>query len=166
MTDDMLRAVAKNGGVVMINYHAAFLSEEFRVASEKKSGSVVASMAALSKKCGGDEACTTMEGERIRDVVPDPRGRYVYLLGRRVHVFDKNGETELRTLDVDDPMAIAASANGSMLAVLATEDFGSTEATVVALYDTTSFAELARDPLQTEKTIEAAMFAAKDRSRR
>ena len=41
MTDDMLRAVAKNGGVVMINYHAAFLSEEFRVASEKKSGNVV-----------------------------------------------------------------------------------------------------------------------------
>src|SRR5215470_10864905 len=41
MTDDMLRALAKNGGVVMINYHAAFLSEEFRVASEKKSGTVV-----------------------------------------------------------------------------------------------------------------------------
>jgi hypothetical protein len=34
----------------------------------------------------------------------------------------------------------------------------------VALFDTTSFAELARDPLQTEKTIEAAMFAAGDRS--
>jgi membrane dipeptidase len=65
MTDDMLRALAKNGGVVMINYHAAFLSEEFRVASEKKSGNVVASMAAMSKKCGGNEACTTMEGERI-----------------------------------------------------------------------------------------------------
>jgi membrane dipeptidase len=65
MTDDMLRALAKNGGVVMINYHAAFLSEEFRVASEKRSGNVVASMAALSKKCGGNEACTTMEGERI-----------------------------------------------------------------------------------------------------
>jgi membrane dipeptidase len=65
MTDDMLRAVAKNGGVVMINYHAAFLSEEFRVASEKRSGTVVASMAALSKKCGGNEACTTMEGERL-----------------------------------------------------------------------------------------------------
>jgi len=65
MTDDMLRAVAKNGGVVMINYHAAFLSEEFRVASEKKSGDVVTSMAAMSKKCGGNEACTTMESERI-----------------------------------------------------------------------------------------------------
>jgi membrane dipeptidase len=61
----MLRAVAKNGGVVMINYHAAFLSEEFRVASEKKRGNVVQSMAAMSKKCGGNEACTTMESERM-----------------------------------------------------------------------------------------------------
>jgi len=65
MTDEMLRALAKNGGVVMINYHAAFLSEEFRVASEKQSGNVVAEMAALSKKCGGNESCTTLEGERL-----------------------------------------------------------------------------------------------------
>ena len=65
MTDEMLRALARNGGVVMINYHAAFLSEEFRVASEKQSGDVVAEMAALSKKCGGNEACTTLEGERL-----------------------------------------------------------------------------------------------------
>ncbi len=64
MTDDMLRALAKNGGVVMINYHAAFLSEEFRVASEKRSGDVVTSNAAMAKKCGGNEACATMESER------------------------------------------------------------------------------------------------------
>jgi membrane dipeptidase len=65
MTDDMMRALARNGGVMMINYHAAFLSEEFRVASEKKSGTVVEAMAAMSKKCGGDEACSTLESERI-----------------------------------------------------------------------------------------------------
>ena len=65
MTDDMLRALAKNGGVVMINYHAAFLSEPFRAASEKRSGNLVAAMAAMSKKCGGNEACTTLEGERL-----------------------------------------------------------------------------------------------------
>ena len=65
MTDDMLRALAKNGGVVMINYHAGFLSEEFRVASEKKSGNVVTKLSAMSKKCGGNEACTTLESERI-----------------------------------------------------------------------------------------------------
>ena len=65
MTDDMLRALARNGGVVMINYHAAFISEEFRIASEKRSGDVVAQMAAMSKKCGGNEACTTLEQERL-----------------------------------------------------------------------------------------------------
>jgi membrane dipeptidase len=65
MTDDMMRALAKNGGVVMINYAAPFLSEEFRVASEKQSGNIVEAMAAMSKKCGGNEACTVMEGDRI-----------------------------------------------------------------------------------------------------
>jgi membrane dipeptidase len=65
MTDDMMRALAKNGGVMMINYHAGFLSEAFRVASEKRSGTVDQAMAAMSKRCGGNEACTTMESERI-----------------------------------------------------------------------------------------------------
>jgi membrane dipeptidase len=65
MTDDMLRALAKNGGVVMINYEVSFLSEEYRVASEKKSGDVVSQLAAMSKKCGGDEACTTLEESKI-----------------------------------------------------------------------------------------------------
>jgi membrane dipeptidase len=65
MTDDMLRAVAKNGGVVMINYEVSFLSEEYRVASEKKNGDVVTMLAAMSKKCGGDEACSTLESARI-----------------------------------------------------------------------------------------------------
>ena len=65
MTDDMMRALARNGGVVMINYHAAFLSEEFRVASEKKSGNVFGATDVVSKKCGGNEACATMEGERL-----------------------------------------------------------------------------------------------------
>ena len=65
MTDDMMKALAKNGGVIMINYHAGFLSEEFRVAAEKEHGDVVVAMSAMSKKCGGNEACTTMESERI-----------------------------------------------------------------------------------------------------
>jgi hypothetical protein len=106
----------------------------------------------------------TMEGESIRDALPDPRGRYLYLLGRRVHVFDAEGGTELRTLSIDDPMAIATSANGAMLAVIAPEDFGDTVATVAAMFDTSNFAELARDPLQTQKTIESALFADRDRA--
>src|SRR5207248_633916 len=30
MTDDMLRAVARNGGVVMVNFYSAFVDEDFR----------------------------------------------------------------------------------------------------------------------------------------
>jgi DNA-binding beta-propeller fold protein YncE len=106
----------------------------------------------------------TIEGEAIRDVVPDPKGRYVYVLGRHIHVYDADGEKELRTISLDDPMAIAASANGSLLAIVAPEDFGNTKATSVALFDTSTFAELAREPLQTDKTIEAALFAAGDQA--
>jgi membrane dipeptidase len=65
MTDDMLRALAKNGGVIQINYEASFLSESYREASEKQSGDVVAQMDAMTKKCGGDEACVTLETDRI-----------------------------------------------------------------------------------------------------
>lgn len=106
----------------------------------------------------------TMEGETIRDAVPDPKGRYVYLLGRRVHVFDGEGRTSLRTLDIEEPMAIAVSSNGDMLAIVAPQDFGNTRATMVTLLDPSNFSEISREPLQTEKAIEGALFAAGDRA--
>jgi hypothetical protein len=99
----------------------------------------------------------TIEGEAIRDAVPDPKGRYLYLLGRRVHVYDAGGEHELHTLPIEDPMAIAASEH--FLSVIASEDFGSEKATSVALFDTTAFKELARDPLETADKIEGAVFS-------
>jgi membrane dipeptidase len=37
MTDDMLRAVAKNGGVVQANFYSAFIDETYRLASEAQS---------------------------------------------------------------------------------------------------------------------------------
>lgn len=104
----------------------------------------------------------TMEGEMIHDVVPDPRGRYVYVLGRRVHVFDRDGRTELRTLPVDEPMAMAAS--GTTVAVFSSADFGTARATAVTLFDASTFAQLAREPLQTQQHIESALFAANDRA--
>ena len=64
MTDDMMRALAKNGGVIMINYEVSFLSEENRLAGEK-SGGVVAALDRMSKTCGGNEACSTLETARI-----------------------------------------------------------------------------------------------------
>jgi len=89
----------------------------------------------------------TIEGEPIRDALPDPRGRYLYLLGRRVHVYDAGGERELHALDVGDPMAIAA--NGKTLAVVAPEG--------AVLFDTSTFTETAR--LKTNGAADVALFA-------
>jgi membrane dipeptidase len=63
MTDDMLRALARNGGVVMINYNAAFLSEEFRVA--RRGAELQARLDAVAKACGADEACRILEEQRV-----------------------------------------------------------------------------------------------------
>jgi hypothetical protein len=89
----------------------------------------------------------TIEGEPIRDALPDPRGRYLYLLGRRVHVYDAGGERELHALDVGDPMAIAA--NGKTLAVIAPEG--------AVLFDTSTFTETAR--LKANGSADVALFA-------
>jgi membrane dipeptidase len=63
LTDEMLRALAKDGGIVMINYHAPFLSEELRVAP--RSAALQARSQAASKACGDDEACSIRASERI-----------------------------------------------------------------------------------------------------
>ena len=63
MTDDMLRALAKNGGVIMINYHVEFLSETFRTA--KPPAGVQAQLDEAAKQCGKDEACLMLDWSRI-----------------------------------------------------------------------------------------------------
>ena len=62
ITDDMLRAVAKNGGVVMINYNAAFLSEPYRLATSTPEWT--ARFAAIDKACAGDDACAILGRQR------------------------------------------------------------------------------------------------------
>jgi membrane dipeptidase len=63
MSDDMLRALGRNGGVVMINYHAAFLSEEFRSASQNSA--LRSQTAALTTQCGDDQACAILGRQRL-----------------------------------------------------------------------------------------------------
>ncbi|MFT4114205.1 dipeptidase [Silvibacterium sp.] len=50
MTDEMLRAVAKNGGVVQVNYYSAFLSQAYRNASNAQSAEVDKAKADLKAK--------------------------------------------------------------------------------------------------------------------
>lgn len=105
-----------------------------------------------------------LEGELIRDAVPDPAGRSLYVLGRTVHVYDADGERELKSISDVDPMAIAVNGGGTMLAVVGSEQFGKTRATSVVLYDAATLKEVDRQPLQTDREIVAAVFAADDRA--
>jgi membrane dipeptidase len=50
MTDDMLRALAKNGGVAMVNFYVVFLSDDARLASMERDKKLAAQIADLKAK--------------------------------------------------------------------------------------------------------------------
>jgi len=65
MTDDMMRALAAKGGIVQINFHEGFLSQEFRNA-EKADPTINNAIAAeVQKRCGDKEGCQLIEGDKI-----------------------------------------------------------------------------------------------------
>ena len=65
MSDEMIRALAAKGGVIQINYHVGFLSQEFRSA-ERSHPEINQSIALeVQKRCGDKEGCQLMEGDRI-----------------------------------------------------------------------------------------------------
>jgi membrane dipeptidase len=65
MSDDMIRVLAAKGGVIQINYHVSFLSQEFRNA-EKKDPRINRDIAAeVDKRCSANEACQLIEGDKI-----------------------------------------------------------------------------------------------------
>ena len=65
MTDDMMRALAAKGGVIQINYHVGFLSQEFRNAEKAHPEWEKAIALEVQKRCGEKEACQLIEGDRI-----------------------------------------------------------------------------------------------------
>jgi Zn-dependent dipeptidase, microsomal dipeptidase homolog len=67
MTDQMMRDLAAKGGVVQINYHVGFLSQEFRDAEKKDPKINEAISLQVRQRCGGDgnEGCMLIEGDRI-----------------------------------------------------------------------------------------------------
>jgi len=65
MTDQMIKDLAAKGGVIQINYHIGFLSQEFRDA-EKANPQIEKEIdAEIRKRCGGVESCMLLEKERI-----------------------------------------------------------------------------------------------------
>jgi membrane dipeptidase len=65
MTDQMMKDLAAKGGVVQINYHVGFLSQEFRDAEKADPEINKAISAEVMKRCGDNEGCQLIEGDRI-----------------------------------------------------------------------------------------------------
>jgi membrane dipeptidase len=65
MTDDMMRTLAKNGGVIQINYHVGFLSQEFRDFEKAHPDTEKEIEAEVKKRCGDSESCTLVTGDQV-----------------------------------------------------------------------------------------------------
>jgi membrane dipeptidase len=65
MTDDMIRALAAKGGVIQVNYHVGFLSQEFRNAEKAHPEWDKAIALEVRKRCGDRQGCQLIEGDRV-----------------------------------------------------------------------------------------------------
>ncbi len=65
MTDDMMRDLAKHGGVIQINYHVGFLSQEFRDFEKAHPETEKEINDEVKKRCGDDEACKLTTGDQV-----------------------------------------------------------------------------------------------------
>jgi membrane dipeptidase len=63
MTDEMIKALAAKGGVIQINYHVGFLSQEYRNAATPEIAKQIGEEA--KKRCGDDEGCQFIEGDKV-----------------------------------------------------------------------------------------------------
>ena len=77
MTDDMLRAVAKNGGVVQVNFYNAFIDETYRKADEAQAKDRDAAVKAYMEKLKSEgKTPSYLDAERIErewaDKIPRP----------------------------------------------------------------------------------------------
>ena len=84
MTDQMMKDLAAKGGVIQINYHVGFLSQEFRNAERSDPGINKSIGEEVQKLCGDDEACQLLEGDRLtREYVAQgklPRVEYMKII--------------------------------------------------------------------------------------
>jgi membrane dipeptidase len=63
MTDDMIRALAAKGGVIQINYHAGFLSNQYRTEDTPEIDKEID--AEVAKRCAGKVGCDEVEGNTV-----------------------------------------------------------------------------------------------------
>jgi membrane dipeptidase len=65
MTDQIMKDLAAKGGVIQINYHVGFLSQEFRNAEKANPEINKAIGEEVQRLCGDNEGCQLIEGDRV-----------------------------------------------------------------------------------------------------
>jgi membrane dipeptidase len=65
MTDQMMKDLAVKGGVIQINYHVGFLSQEFRDAEKAKPELEKTIADEVHHRCGENEGCQLIVGDQV-----------------------------------------------------------------------------------------------------
>jgi membrane dipeptidase len=65
MSDEMISDLAKNGGVIQINYHVGFLSQEFRDYEAAHPDAEKEINEEVKKRCGENESCKSVAGDQV-----------------------------------------------------------------------------------------------------
>jgi len=89
MTDDMIRDLAKHGGVIQINYHVGFLSQEFRDYEDAHPDVEKEINEEVKKRCGDNEACKLTSGDQVvRDFMAEgklPKVNWTFIIDHIDH---------------------------------------------------------------------------------
>jgi membrane dipeptidase len=95
MSDEMIKTLAAKGGVIQINFHVGFLSQEFRSAEKAKPETEKEIETEVQKRCGEREACQLIERDKIvREYVAQgklPRVDYTKIIEHIDHAVKVGG---------------------------------------------------------------------------
>ncbi|HXO86999.1 MAG TPA: dipeptidase [Candidatus Acidoferrales bacterium] len=95
LTDDLIRALAARGGVMQINFHMGFLSQEFRDAEKAHPEFEEQMDAEARRRCGDNEACQLIEEDRlVREFIANgklPRVEWTKILDHVDHAVKIGG---------------------------------------------------------------------------
>jgi len=86
MTDDMLQALAKNHGVVDVNFYPVFLSDEVRKASNERDERLKPAIAELKSKDPSEGKVYQTELKKLMDANPLPKVSYTVIVDHIDHM--------------------------------------------------------------------------------
>jgi membrane dipeptidase len=91
MTDDMLKALAKNGGVVMVNFYPTFLSDEVWEASKARDARLKDAVAAIKAKDPSEGEVYRDAMKKLMDANPLPKVPWTVIVDHIDHMIKVAG---------------------------------------------------------------------------